>query len=838
MDDSFSLFAKSIRQNKINKEELLNNLKEISEAQSKKDNYFKNIIKIQKVVRGHLYRIKYHLSLDEINTKTIIDYLYEKKKQRIHKYSQEIISFFVSKYINKLRKIKKKDMLLLQYKIHCCNLIKARIRGVLVRKHIKEKLILIKKAKLKIIKQILRYRTILILKSGTMQNLLLEIGKIRFQLNNLENNSPKVKELKNKLSKNINLFHDTYYYLKENCNWIIEKKTSEKWNKKYFDIINKRQEKINNKNNKEMKSDTNGYSNYLQEFYNDSDNNEDNGKINKNITSNKKSNYSSTLNSSKKNTKIKEIYGNKRFESCTNVSEFKIEEKKKGNNKDNKKDLNKPDINDENNSDSNYKKKVNRKVESDKKINYSNNIFKKDINNIDLNNIANHKLKKEKEKINIYEQREERPIKPLKINDDILNCQNPFGLRENNIKKTSTYKQNNNFRNSMQYSHQFNNSSNQSQKRNTIKPSMTYRDLEQNNLQLKETTESEYNFSKTNRNFYNRDDKPIGGNKIDYESLFNEDGEINFVGDPFGGAKQFETDKSKIMQNKSNLTTVRKKPIYDARKAIEEAKIKEAKEVKIEKHTEFREFLKEMKKISAEEKLKNNEKNQNNNFENNDGVQLDIKKSYSENINKNGNEIFNGNNIYKNNYVKDEIREIDLDKKRENIKRENSVKKTTSNKMMRKKLHDLEKTPAPMLNLKEAKSKIECWFDKNSNNNGSKYLEYSNKNASSNRSNGQKKPRKENSNEYEEINKMIRNKKLQNKIENYVDKKLSQLNLQIDKINDVFSIESYFEQKEIKMQKYINVPYIKEGNMYVKNFNDEIYNDLINEIFKDYKNLK
>ena len=109
MDDSFSLFAKSIRQKKINKNELFNNLKEGNEAQAKKDQYIKKIIKIQKIVRGHLFRIQYNESLDEINTKTIIEYLHDKKKARIHKHNIEIISFFITKYINKVRKKKKKE---------------------------------------------------------------------------------------------------------------------------------------------------------------------------------------------------------------------------------------------------------------------------------------------------------------------------------------------------------------------------------------------------------------------------------------------------------------------------------------------------------------------------------------------------------------------------------------------------------------------------------------------------------------------------------------------------------------------------------------------------------
>ena len=163
MDDSFSLFAKSIRQKKINKDELFNNLKEINEAQYRKDQYIKKVIKIQKIIRGHLSRIKYHLSLEEINTKTIIEYLHEKKKMRIHQHSIEIISFFITKYINKQRKNKTKNMLFEQYKIHCSDLIKARLRGVLVRKHVKERLYLEKKAKKKIFQHILRYRTIFFL---------------------------------------------------------------------------------------------------------------------------------------------------------------------------------------------------------------------------------------------------------------------------------------------------------------------------------------------------------------------------------------------------------------------------------------------------------------------------------------------------------------------------------------------------------------------------------------------------------------------------------------------------------------------------------------------------
>ena len=860
MDDSFSLLAKSIRQQKINKNELLNNLKKINNAQTQKNKYIKNIIKIQKVVRGHLYRIKYKLTLDEINTKTIIDYLYEKKKKRIQNHSKEIISFFIMKYVNKMRKNKKKNMLLEQYKIHCSNLIKARFKGILVRKHVKEKLNMVKKAKIKIIKHLLSYRTILILKSNTMQNLLIDIATIKNQIKNMnkDKDNNKIKELKNKLSKNINLFYDTYYYTKENCNWIIEKKTSEKWNKKYFDIVNKKMEKINN-NKKEIKSGDNGYANYLYDFYKDSDGDDENGhdKINQYyLTSNKKSNFNSTVNTTQK----KDFYQNKKFDSTKIISEFKIDDfKNKIDKIEQTKYKNKKRVNIEDNiynKNNNYTERQNKKVISEKNIKYNYNYNKeenkklrKEINNIDLNNITNNKYNKNKNKnknnkkeinecfiqssSNIYQQREERPIKPLKINN-ILNCENPFGLRENNFKKASTTKEEKN-----QYNPYY--------KRNTMNTTLPYKAIN-DNITFNEEKE-EYIYKRTNSgkknnyiniNFKNRDDKPIGfGIKIDYEAMFGEDGEINFDGDPFGGVKQFETNKRNIHQ-KSNSTVTRKKPAYDARKAIEEAKLKEAKEGKKEKHTEFREFLKEMKKISAEEKSKKNNNINNNNNDKRINESLDMRKGYSENFNKNenGNEIINGNNIYKNNYVIDENKKIEKEINNYNNNNNNNIRKRekstnqASTKMLRKKLHDLEKAPAPILNIKGVKSKIECWFDNNTNNNGNKYMEYTSK------PNGQNKVKKLASKEYDEVNNMIMNKKIEKNIENYVDKKLSQLNLQIDKINDIFSIESYFEQKKNKMKNFINIPYINEDNMYVQNYNDDIYNDLINDIYKEYKNLK
>ena len=54
------------------------------------------------------------------------------------------------------------------------------------------------------------------------------------------------------------------------------------------------------------------------------------------------------------------------------------------------------------------------------------------------------------------------------------------------------------------------------------------------------------------------------------------------------------------------------------------------------------------------------------------------------------------------------------------------------------------------------------------------------------------------------------NKTLEESIEKYVDKKLMQLSSQVEEIDDLFNLDKYYEEKEKKMKKYINIPYIKK----------------------------
>ena len=40
------------------------------------------------------------------------------------------------------------------------------------------------------------------------------------------------------------------------------------------------------------------------------------------------------------------------------------------------------------------------------------------------------------------------------------------------------------------------------------------------------------------------------------------------------------------------------------------------------------------------------------------------------------------------------------------------------------------------------------------------------------------------------------------------------------------------------MKNYINIPYINENTYFVSNYSEEIYDSLIADINKEYKNLK
>ena len=1020
MNDSFSQLAKKIRLEKINKKEIQKIKREIIDQ--KVLNIIKTdmAIRIQKVLRSFLYLKKYYIFLEQKNTETIIDYLYEKRLNRIHTNSKKIIANHMLSYINNIFEEKEKKN---KQKIHAIDLIKAVLRGIIFRKKFNKKKYSLKDCQNIIEKHILGYKIKLILRSNNIQSLLIDIANIRASLDNIdesnEANSQKIKELKTKLTKNINLFYFTFYQMKENSNWISQTKIQEPWIKKYMIIIYKdkykdvydnlqnnsnqkniysNQKKIkrlkekngNNKNNETKKEalrnedyynsknktisydreNINLNSNMGKEALNtenniynikkdkeNKDNNSENlsgendlAKSEKGYDFNFYDSGSDELDESSEKRKIlhkgTEKYSNKN--NHENVPKIKrIKSKQEDKNLNNEENINEErNIKSRSNINNKYKTKKNQIEE-----NYSNNeslenkekinLDDKEINefNENENDIENEEREKEKieepKKLNKYQLREERPIKPL-TNNNFLENENPFGLKRDskgNLPDMNRNPNQNQSSNKKSLEKRAINTARTSKRPNIQKGYKELSETEkEDNIKTQEKTDLSHEENPVTNKYIEYDNRPCGGGvknsafydfskyddskppekldrnerplvgskKIDYNAMFGNGGE-EFEGDPFGGAKQFETNKDKVKNaNIHKTNTVKKKPVYDARKAIEEAKLKEAKEGKKEKPSAFREFLREMKKISAEEKaqhnetitdnIKNDKKNKNKNNKKNDKKDnSDLNSNTESNIDKLENEekIPKKNNkkqdkklnLKKENEEKNEFTNssnniLSLDEKdKENIlkkkHRGSVILKGTETKeiALRRKLHELEKAPAPVLNIKGIKSRIECWNGSNEN----KRNKISNMAPRETpKSKDEKKSKINKQNDEKIISNFINNKKLndlslskannssnintnntsvssnsiprikkmEEKIEKYVEKKLMQLHLQIEEIDELFNLDKYFDEKEDKMKQYTSLPYIKETFSFVTKYSNKDYDEKINIIEKKYKELK
>jgi len=738
MNDPLSELARKIRSKKLNKEEIENLKKEAIESKIERNRRIKKAIEIQRIIRGYLARKKFKILEDKININTIIEYLYEKKVKRIHKHSSQIISYFIYKYIERQRKIK--TQLINEFKIHCSDVIKAFIRGVILRKKIKNELELIRNSKQKISPYILSFKTRLILKSQTIQNILMDIANIKFllqdeseQKQNLQDKQS-IKELKSKLRKKYNEFYLMYYQYKMTFEWVDEERTPNHWLKKYHQILNGEDVSF-------MKKDIN---------------------INNNINNNKQVRKSP----------------------------------RKNMNENMKKDLDNNNYNKEND----YENNMNYNEENE-----SNNIVSENYENISQSQ-------------NIYKE-DERPIKPMK-NSNFMNTQNPFGLSESGFPEDHKY--NNKQRSNPKSKIKRNKINN-----NNIKEEEEKQILNQDNY----IENNNYN-SNNNKNYSSYDERPIGGNKIDYNAMFDDNN--NFEADGIGGANQqinVNINKKKIVKKNSP----RKKPVYDARKAIEEAKLREAKEGKKEKPSAFREFVKEMKKLSAEEKAGKIGDN---------SPKISNKKNERDEI-----PIKNNNYIEENNDNQNYEEENQQKEKRIPIHKR---KPETKDMLMRKKLHQLEQSPPPMLNIKGVKSKIECWGPSNETKvqkNTKNTIEKNNKRIV----NIRKKDNNNNNDSKDEIDlnyvskkesEMIKNKKevdlkkIEEKMKKNALKKLIKIEGQINKIDNEFNLDVYFKEKEKKMEEFGQIPYIKKEYNYVKRYSNEIYTRLSKQLISMYQELK
>ena len=258
-DDSFSVLARKIRSKKLNKEDIENLKKEAIESKIERNRRQKKAIEIQRIIRGYLARKKFKILEEKMNINTIIDYLYEKKLKRIHKHSSRIITYFLFKYIERQRKIKNK--LINEFKIHCSDLIKAFLRGIILRKQIKGQLELIRRNKKILSPYFLSFKTRLMLKCNTIQNILADIANIKFLLqdekeqNQNEESKQGINELKLKLRKKYNEFYLIFYQNKMTCEWVDEERTQDPWLKKYHKILNGEETSYLKKNNGENIND-------------------------------------------------------------------------------------------------------------------------------------------------------------------------------------------------------------------------------------------------------------------------------------------------------------------------------------------------------------------------------------------------------------------------------------------------------------------------------------------------------------------------------------------------------------------------------------------------------
>ena len=760
MNDPLSELARKIRSKKLNKEEIENLKKKAIESKIERNRRIKKAIEIQRIIRGYLARKKFKILEDKININTIIEYLYEKKVKRIHKHSSQIISYFIYKYIERQRKIK--TQLIEEFKIHCSDVIKAFIRGCILRKKIKSQLELIHNSKQKIIPYILSFKTRLILKSRTIQNILMDIANIKFLLQdeNEQNQNiqdkQSIKDLKLKLRKKYNEFYLIYYQFKMTYEWVDEERTPNPWLKKYQQILNGEDVSF-------MQKDTNN----------------------------------------------------------NNVKQTKEKSQRKNNKEINMKNKNIiPEFESENNIDSNYNEE------------YENNDMNLNNDNYSNSNIAPNQK--------VFYKEDERPIKPMK-NNNFMNSQNPFGLSENGFPEDHTYNMNNNNnkrksqrtkikRNKINKNENNLNKNNEEEKQQQI--------INQDNFEENNNIIINNNFN-NNKNYASYDERPIGGNKIDYNAMFDENN-INIEADGFGGANQQininNINKKKIIKKNSP----KKKPVYDARKAIEEAKLREAKEGKKEKPSAFREFVKEMKKLSAEEKA---------------GKTGDNSPKLSHKSSKVNNQI-KPDTIKNNNYIEENIDNYQNNENQENQQKEKRIpvhkrKPETKDMIMRKKLHQLEQSPPPMLNIKGIKSKIECWGPSNDmkkqKNNNKNLGEKDNKriNNINKKNNFAKIDSKEEINiitiskkETEMKNKEVDLKKIEEKMKKNAIKKLVKIESQINRIDGEFNIDSYFQEKDKKMEEFGKIPYIKKEYNYVKRYSNEIYPKLVRQLISQYQDLK
>jgi hypothetical protein len=247
-----------------------------------------------------------------------------------------------------------------------------------------------------------------------------------------------------------------------------------------------------------------------------------------------------------------------------------------------------------------------------------------------------------------------------------------------------------------------------------------------------------------------------------------------------------------------------------------------------------------MKKLSAEEKA---------------GKNGDNSPKISNNVTKNKKYEKDEIPIKNNNYIEenDDFQNYE----EENQQKEKRIpihkrKPETKDMLMRKKLHQLEQSPPPMLNIKDVKSKIECWGPSNetkAQKNVKNTIEKNNKRVinirkKDNNVNNDSKEENELYTISKKDSEMLKNKrevdmkKIEEKMKKNALKKLIKIEGQINKIDNEFNLDVYFKEKEKKMEEFGQIPYIKKEYNYVKRYSNDIYVRLSKQLISMYQELK
>ena len=305
-------------------------------------------------------------------------------------------------------------------------------------------------------------------------------------------------------------------------------------------------------------------------------------------------------------------------------------------------------------------------------------------------------------------------------------------------------------------------------------------------MPIKEVPEESKATSNDKANPYeDYENKPIKVKQIDYEHMFEDQPPIDMV-----SSNAVSPSKKKRVQKSPS-----KKPKYDARKAIEEAKQRDIEQqgnsTKKDKKTGFRDFIKEMK---------TNTKNTNSNS---------TAKPLPPPINDTVSSVSN--------FEQSSTLQVKSTKNnnKTSLDPRQSRRKEPVEIAMRRKLHELERSPPPKLNIHNVKSKVSCWGDssRQSTNTVSNLQSLNIRRIKKNDPVKDEQPVKFNVNDLIHIENSIRESTARNKVEHL------------------------FEHRDNTLKQFNRIPRMTMESSCVKEFDLDNYDAITNAIIDKYKEL-